>query len=97
MYNVYNFNTASYESRHEKICLRGVRPGRRHKMVCMATEASWRLEFGIKERAYETLSSRLHNKRIKTTNYMECTVYKRTKTSRGPLIAFRHSRMYSLL
>ena len=45
MYNVYNFDTASYEPFHEKICLRGVR--RRHKMVCMATEASWRLEFGI--------------------------------------------------
>ena len=66
MYNVYTFNTASYEPRHEKICLRGVRPGRRHKMACMATEASWRLEFGIKKRAYATLSSHLHNKRIKT-------------------------------
>ena len=62
MYNVYILNTASYEPRHEKIFHRGVRPGRRHKMVSMATEASWRLEFGIKERAYVTLSSNLHNK-----------------------------------
>ena len=43
-------------------------------MVCMATEASWRLEFGIKERAYATLSSHVHNKRIKPAYYMECTV-----------------------
>ena len=97
MYNVYNFYTASHEPWHENICLRGVRPGRKHKMVCMATEASWRLEFGIKKRAYATLSSYLHNKRIKTAYYMECTVYKRTETLRGPLIAFRHSSMYSLL
>ena len=86
MYNVYNFNTASYEPCDEKICLRGERPRRRHKMVCMATEASWRLEFGIymnKERAYATLSSHLHNKRIKTTYYMECAVYERTGTFRG--------------
>ena len=48
MYNVYNFNTASYEPPSYE----NVRPGRRHKMVCMATDASWRLEFGIKERAY---------------------------------------------
>ena len=33
-------------------------------MVSMATEASWRLDVGIKERAYVTLSSHLHNKRI---------------------------------
>ena len=31
MYNVYPFNNASYEPRHEKIFLRGLRPGRRHK------------------------------------------------------------------
>ena len=82
-YNVYNFDTASHEPRQEKICLRGVRQGRRQKMVCMTTEASWRLEFGIKERAYATFSSDLHNKRIKTAYYMECTVYKRTETFRG--------------
>ena len=56
MYNVYNFNTASYGQRHEIICLRGVRPGRRHETVCIAKEASWRLEFGIKERAYSTFA-----------------------------------------
>ena len=83
MYDAYNYNTASYEPRHEKICLRGESQGRRHKMVCMATEASWRLEFGIKKRVYVTSTSHLHNKRIKTTNYMECTVYKRTETFRG--------------
>ena len=48
---MYFFNYASYTShelpRHEKICLRGLRPGRRHKT---AKEASWRLEFVIKER-----------------------------------------------
>ena len=33
MYNVYNLNIASYEPRHEKIYLRGVRPGRRHKLA----------------------------------------------------------------
>ena len=47
MCNVHNFNTASYEPHHEKICLRGVGPGRIHNMVCMATEASRRLEFGV--------------------------------------------------
>ena len=51
MYNVYNSNTASYEPRHDKICRRGVRPGRRHKMVCIATEASWRLE-GPSKKSY---------------------------------------------
>ena len=49
----------------------------------MATEASWRLKFGIKERAYATLSSHLHNKRIKTAYYMECMVYKRMETFFG--------------
>ena len=51
----------------------------------MATEASWRLEFGIKERASATLSSHLHNKRIETVFYiyMECTVYKRMETFCG--------------
>ena len=38
--SVYRFNTASYKPRHEKICLRDERPGRRHKMVCMSSEAS---------------------------------------------------------
>ena len=75
------FKTASYEPRHEKICLRGVRPGHRHKMV--VTDASWRLEFGIKERAYATLSLHLHNKRSKKAYYMDCTVYKRKETFRG--------------
>ena len=51
-------------------------------MVCMATEAYWRLEFGIKERAYATLNSHLHNKRFKTAYYMECMVYKRTEVFR---------------
>ena len=75
--------TASYEPRHEKICLRGVRPGRRHKIVCMATEASWRLECGIRERASATLSLHLHDKRIKTAYYIECMVYKRTESFSG--------------
>ena len=48
------FNNASYRShelpRHEKICLRGLRPGRRDKTGCTAKEANWRLEFVIKER-----------------------------------------------
>ena len=83
MYNVYNFDTASYEPCHEKICLLGVRQGSRHKMVCMATEASWRLGFGIKERAYATLSSHLRKKLIKSANYMECKVYKMTETFHG--------------
>ena len=65
----------------------------RHKMACMATEASQRLEFGIKESAYGTLSSHLHNKRIKTAYYIECTVYKRTDL----LIVFHQSSMYSIL
>ena len=82
MYNVYNFDTASNKPRNEKICLRDVRPGQRHKMVCMATEASWRLEFGIKERAYATFSSHLNNKRIKTAYYKECMVNKRMETFR---------------
>ena len=47
MYNVHNFNTASYELRHEKIYLRGLRPGSRHKTGRTATAASWRLDFGI--------------------------------------------------
>ena len=51
---MYSFNKASYMShklsRHKKICLRGLRPGRRHKIGCTAKEAYWRLEFGIKER-----------------------------------------------
>ena len=79
MYKVYNFDAASYEPHHEKICLRGLRPGRRHKMGCTATEASWRLEFGIKERTYVTLSSHLHNKQIKTAYNMECKVYRVSK------------------
>ena len=66
-----------------KICLLGVRPGRRHKMVCMATEANWRLGFGIEERAHATLSSHLCKKRSKTAYYMECKVYKRTETFHG--------------
>ena len=56
MYNVINFDTASYEPCHEKICLRGLRPGHRHKTGCTATEASWRLDFGIKERTFVTLN-----------------------------------------
>ena len=47
---MYSFNNASYEPHHEKILLWGLRPGRRHKTGCTATEASWRLKFGIKER-----------------------------------------------
>ena len=88
MYNLYNFNTASHEPHHEKICLRDVRPGRRDKMVCMATEASWRLEFGIKKRAYATPSSDLHNEQIKTAHYIECTVYKRMEPFCGSAYSF---------
>ena len=51
---MYSFNNASYTShelpRHEKICLRGLRPGRRHKTFCTAKEANWRLEFVINEK-----------------------------------------------
>ena len=51
---MYSFNNASYTSHelpcHEGICLWGLRPGRRHKTGCTSKEASWRLEFGIKER-----------------------------------------------
>ena len=94
------FNTASNEPRHEKICLRGVKQGRRHKCLygLYYHRISWRLEFGIKEIAYATLSLHLHNRRIKKAYYMECRVYKRMETVlHGLLIAFRHSSMYSLL
>ena len=80
MYNVYNFNTATYEPRHEKICLRGFRLRCGHKTGCTDSAAGWRLEFGIKERTYTTLSSHLHNKPIKTPYCIECKVYKRTET-----------------
>ena len=54
LYMEYMYTNATYTShelpRHEKICLRGLRPGRRHKTGCTAKEASWRLEFGIKEK-----------------------------------------------
>ena len=50
---MFSFN-ASYTSHelpsHEKIWFPGLRPGRRHKSVFTAKEASWRLEFGFKER-----------------------------------------------
>ena len=67
--------------RHEKICLHGLRPGRRHKTGCTATETTcnWRLEFGIKER-----TSTFDICTIRTAFYMECKVYKRTKTFCGP-------------
>ena len=51
---MYSFNNALYTShdlpRHEKICLRGFRPGCRHKTGFTANEGSRRLDFGIKER-----------------------------------------------
>ena len=60
---MFSFN-ASYTShellRHEKICFRCLRPGRRHKSGFTAKEASWILEFGRKELV--PLISQLHNK-----------------------------------
>ena len=47
--HVYCFNVVSYEPRQEKICLRGLRPGQT-QTPCTAIEASWKLEFGLKER-----------------------------------------------
>ena len=80
---IYSFNNASYEPRHEKSCLRGLRPGRRHKTGCTGeTEASWRLQFVLR-RELVPFVSHWHNKRIKTAIYMECKVYKKTKTFRG--------------
>ena len=50
---VFSFD-ASYMShelpRHKKMCFRSLRPGSRHKSGFTAKEASWRLEFGFKER-----------------------------------------------
>ena len=55
LYMVFMFSfNALYTSRElqsqEKICFRGLRSGRRHKSGFTAIEASWRLEFGFKER-----------------------------------------------
>ena len=82
MYNVYNFNTASYEPRQEKICLRRLRPRHIHKTACTVTEAS----FGIKERTYVTISE--------SKALLECTVYKRTETFCGVWLELFPSYQY---
>ena len=47
--HVYCFNVVLYEPRQEKNCLWGFRAGQT-QTHCMAIEASWKLEFGMKKR-----------------------------------------------
>ena len=47
--HVYCFSVVSYEPWQEKNCLRGLRPGQT-QTPCTVIEASWKHEFGMKER-----------------------------------------------
>ena len=83
---MYSFNNALYRSHelppHEKICLRGLRSGRRHKTGCTAQEITEYLNVLLR-RELVPLIWHLNNKRIKTAIYIECKVFKRTETFHG--------------